>query len=151
MEQIVKPLRLEKGWSQEQLAEIAGLSVRTIQRLENGGACSLETAKALSAVFDTPPDYFLNNTSSLDAPQREKLADVERERRLRRRFKFYRHLISFLVVNAGLVLINLIFNPETIWFHYPLLGWGIGLILHAIKTFLHDWEKQLETRLHEKD
>ncbi|WP_419797184.1 MAG: 2TM domain-containing protein [Terasakiella sp.] len=151
MEQIVKPLRLEKGWSQEQLAEIAGLSIRTIQRLENGGTCSLETAKALSAVFDASPDTFLNNTPTLDTLQREKLADVERERRLRRHFRFYRHLIKFLIVNAGLALINLTFNPETIWFHYPLFGWGIGLILHAIKTFLRDWEKQLETRLSKKD
>lgn len=151
MEQIVKPLRLEKGWSQEQLAEIAGLSVRTIQRLENGGTSSLETAKALSAVFDTPPDIFLNNEPDLDTSQIEKLADVERERRLRRRFKFYRHLINYLIVNVGLAIINLTFNAETIWFHYPLFGWGIGLILHAIKTFLHDWEKQLETRLRKKD
>ena len=151
MEQIVKPLRLEKGWSQEQLAEIAGLSIRTIQRLENGNTCSLETAKALSAVFDTPPDTFLNTAPRLDAPQREKLADVERERQLRRRFKFYRHLFNYLVVNAGLAIINLIFTPETIWFPYPLFGWGIGLIFHAIRTFLYNWEKQLETRLREKD
>ncbi|STT48732.1 DNA-binding protein [Klebsiella pneumoniae] len=32
----VKQLRLQRAWSQEQLAEMAGLSVRTIQRIENG-------------------------------------------------------------------------------------------------------------------
>jgi transcriptional regulator with XRE-family HTH domain len=32
----VKQLRLQRAWSQEQLAELAGLSVRTIQRIENG-------------------------------------------------------------------------------------------------------------------
>ncbi len=30
----LKKLRVEKGWSQEQLAEISGISARTIQRLE---------------------------------------------------------------------------------------------------------------------
>jgi transcriptional regulator with XRE-family HTH domain len=32
----VKQLRLQRAWSQEQLAELAGVSVRTIQRIENG-------------------------------------------------------------------------------------------------------------------
>ncbi len=32
----VKELRTKKGLSQEQLAEASGLSLRTIQRIENG-------------------------------------------------------------------------------------------------------------------
>ncbi len=31
---IVRKLRLERNWTQEQLAEMCGISVRTIQRLE---------------------------------------------------------------------------------------------------------------------
>ena len=31
-----KAMRLDKGWSQEQLSKESGLSVRTIQRIENG-------------------------------------------------------------------------------------------------------------------
>ena len=50
---IIRELRLERGWSQEDLAEIAGLSTRTIQRLENGGRASLETLKCLAAVFES--------------------------------------------------------------------------------------------------
>jgi transcriptional regulator with XRE-family HTH domain len=30
----VKSLRLHKSWSQEQLAQLSGLNVRTIQRIE---------------------------------------------------------------------------------------------------------------------
>ena len=33
---IVRKLRLQRGWSQEQLAEMSGLSTRTIQRIERG-------------------------------------------------------------------------------------------------------------------
>jgi len=40
------------GWSQEHLAEAAGLSGRTIQRAENGEEMSGETLQALAAVFD---------------------------------------------------------------------------------------------------
>ena len=33
---LIQKLRLQRGWSQEQLAVLSGLSVRTIQRLERG-------------------------------------------------------------------------------------------------------------------
>ncbi len=49
---IVKKLRLEKHWSQEQLATMAGLSLRTIQRVEAGNPASAETLKSLASVFE---------------------------------------------------------------------------------------------------
>lgn len=49
---IVKKLRIEKGWSQEHLAQICGLNVRSIQRVESGNKTSLETLKTLSSVFE---------------------------------------------------------------------------------------------------
>ena len=48
----LKSLRLEKGWSQEQLATISGLSERTIQRAERGDMPSLATLRALAASFE---------------------------------------------------------------------------------------------------
>jgi len=50
---LLRELRLQRGMSQETLAEAAGLSTRTVQRLERGGLASMETAMALAAVFDT--------------------------------------------------------------------------------------------------
>ncbi|NKB33836.1 MAG: DUF805 domain-containing protein [Pseudomonadales bacterium] len=49
---LVKELRLNKQWSQTQLAEACGLNLRTIQRLENSGSASFESVSALAAVFD---------------------------------------------------------------------------------------------------
>jgi len=49
-------MRLGRGWSQEQLAEASGLSVRTIQRIENGQAPGLASAAALARVFDVGVD-----------------------------------------------------------------------------------------------
>jgi transcriptional regulator with XRE-family HTH domain len=42
---------LARGWSQAQLAELSGLSVRTIQRIENGATPGLESLKSLAAVL----------------------------------------------------------------------------------------------------
>ena len=47
----VRRLREQRAWSQEQLAELAGLSVRTVQRVETGNGASLETRMALAAAF----------------------------------------------------------------------------------------------------
>jgi transcriptional regulator with XRE-family HTH domain len=48
---VVKKLRLERGWTQEHLAHIADVSVRTIQRVERNGICDLETRSSLASVF----------------------------------------------------------------------------------------------------
>jgi transcriptional regulator with XRE-family HTH domain len=52
----VREMRLGRGWSQEELAELSGLSVRTIQRIENGRVPGLASAAALAAVFDVDAD-----------------------------------------------------------------------------------------------
>ena len=49
---IVKKLREQKHWSQDQLATMAGLSLRTIQRVEAGSPASKETLKSLASVFE---------------------------------------------------------------------------------------------------
>jgi len=49
---IIKRLRKERNWSQEQLAILSGLSTRTIQRIESGQSASLETQKCLASVFE---------------------------------------------------------------------------------------------------
>jgi transcriptional regulator with XRE-family HTH domain len=48
---LLKKLRNEKAWSQDQLAEISGLSLRTIQRIEKSGNTSLESKKAIASAF----------------------------------------------------------------------------------------------------
>lgn len=50
----VRRLRIERGWSQEHLAQVAGRSLRTIQRVEAEGIASLSTATSLAATFSVP-------------------------------------------------------------------------------------------------
>ena len=47
----VKTLREERSWSQDHLATVAGVSLRTIQRIESEGSASLETRMALASAF----------------------------------------------------------------------------------------------------
>jgi len=48
----IKLLREQRAWSQSHLAEVADLSLRTIQRIEKHGVASYESARALAAIFE---------------------------------------------------------------------------------------------------
>lgn len=64
----IKSLRAERGWSQEHLSEVSGLSSRTIQRMENEGSGSPESLMAIASVFSVSPD-------ELQAAYNEKIGD----------------------------------------------------------------------------
>ena len=48
---------------------------------------------------------------------------------------FYVHLSVYVIVNLGLFLINMTTSPGTLWFIWPLMGWGIAIVLHALRVF----------------
>ncbi|MFL6676982.1 MAG: helix-turn-helix domain-containing protein [Burkholderiaceae bacterium] len=50
----IKALREARAWSQAHLAEAAGLSLRTVQRMEAEGTASAETRLAVAAALDVP-------------------------------------------------------------------------------------------------
>ena len=52
---LIKLMREERGWSQEQLATISGISERTVHRVEKDGKCSLESKMALASAFEVSP------------------------------------------------------------------------------------------------
>jgi len=49
---ILKELRISRHFSQEQLAQMSGLNVRTIQRIESGKNASIESLKCLAAALN---------------------------------------------------------------------------------------------------
>lgn len=61
---------------------------------------------------------------------------------------FYVHLGVYLIVNAGLFAIDMLTSPGTTWFYWPLLGWGIGMAIHAFAFFTEgrllgpEWEER---------
>jgi hypothetical protein len=48
---------------------------------------------------------------------------------------FYIHVGVYVFVNIFLLLINLLTDPWSLWFYWPLLGWGIALAVHAFFVF----------------
>lgn len=150
----VQKLRLQKGWSQQQLAELSGLSTRTIQRIEAGQTPSTETLKSLASVFEIDFQQLQSEVdvvhSNTENEQAEKLALLK----VRKLKGFYIHLLQYVVIITGLLILNLVKSPEKLWVVWPALGWGIGVLFHAARTFDWipffgaEWEKrQVERRL----
>ena len=65
--ELVKSLRIRQAWSQEQLAEVSGLSLRTIQRIEKDGKCSLESIRSLCSVLDLNPADLVQDDGAIDS------------------------------------------------------------------------------------
>lgn len=158
---LIQKLRLQRGWSQEQLSEVSGLSTRTIQRLERGQPASLESLKALASVFEIDlkdlqePEM---NTTQTDPGLKDVRPDealaLAHVRKLR---AFYMHLFQYVIVIAGLALLNIATSPQYLWFIWPALGWGVGIAAHGLSVFARtsffdgDWERrQVEKHLGRK-
>src|SRR3954471_15539724 len=94
---LIQKLRLQRGWSQEQLAELSGLSVRTIQRLERGDTASVESLKSLGAVFET--DFSNLREPVMDETMRQGVShqEVLALARVRGIKGFYIHVAQYVV------------------------------------------------------
>ena len=70
---------------------------------------------------------------------------------------FYIHLTVYVAVNLLLFSINMIVSPDSLWFIWPLMGWGVGLFFHALSVygfgprFGADWEERKIRELMEKE
>jgi len=144
----IKALRLSRAWSQEQLAELCSLSVRTIQRIENGGQASLETLSAIAAVFEVNVNELYSETP-IEMENDEGLDSriTAARTRVAREYAFYRSVFIWFIVCSGLAVINLLTAPDNKWFLYPTLIWGTLLAIGGLRFFiLADWLQRRQQR-----
>ena len=154
---LVQKLRLQRGWSQQQLAELSGLNVRTIQRIEKGQEPSMESLKSLAAVFNvefsTLKEQGMDNVIS-ETQSAEEILAFNQVRKLK---GFYIHLAQYVLVVALLTVINALTTPNHWWVQWVVRGWGVGVFFHWLQIserfglFGSKWEKeQVEKRLGRK-
>ncbi len=164
---ILRKLRLQHGWSQEQLAELTGLSTRTIQRIERGGQPSLESANALAAVFKVDLSTFMtltgddsmNETQEQITQETDHIPTVSNDEKAAINYvkgikEFYGHLFMFVVFVTAFFTTGKFNHPQIGWL---VLGWAAGVVIHGLVAFEvfgsfgTDWEKkQIEKKLGRK-
>lgn len=126
---LVKKLRLERGWSQEQLAEISGINFRTIQDIEQGENNDIESLACLAAAFEIDfnelallSDEFMTDDEKAGSTHAKNIKS------------FYVHLIVFLISLPTLITV---FNMDLLnnWVVLIAAFWGTSLLLHGVKVF----------------
>lgn len=137
----------------EQIKESSGIGLANIvQRY------SLLTKK--NVFIEKSDDYFKVKLPVLSAKPNvvtEKTNDEDQayeraQKRVKELKSFYGNLISYCIIIPFLIILNLITSPRNIWFYWPMLGWGIGLVAHGMSVFAigKSWEEKKIREILEK-
>jgi transcriptional regulator with XRE-family HTH domain len=131
----IKRWREERHWSQEHLAGLADIGVRTVQRIENGEKASNESLMALAAAFNVDVAALTNDATiqaqaQLEAKWAKTLADL--------RLVFAINLASYIfgmLIFAGISFGDGSGGRTMMW---PAIWWtaataGFGLALAVVE------------------
>ncbi len=129
---IVKKLRVKNNWSQEQLAQFAGLSLRTIQRVEAGSKASLETLKSLASVFEVELSKLTEEIIVIDKNSNEWKSEPWYIRLLLLEVKKRSYMVAIEYFLLALGIVSwVVFQPLTLTTPIAFLGAYINLKLLA--------------------
>ncbi len=67
------------------------------------------------------------------------------------KYGFLVHFAIYCAVIFMLAIINLITSSEELWFIWPMLGWGIAIVIHAVAAFLLADQSQILDRMTERE
>ena len=137
----------------EQIKESSGIGLANIvQRY------SLLTKR--NVFIEKSEDYFKVKLPVLSAKpnvSNEIIEDKDKsyeraQKRVKEIKSFYGNLISYCIVIPFLIIVNLMTSPDDIWFYFPMLGWGIGVIAHGMSVFAigKSWEEKKIREILEK-
>ena len=134
----LKKLRLERHWSQDEVAKMSGLSIRTIQRIENGENAGLETLKSLAAVFEIEIE---------DSDKFKEIEQIRKEETYVQDIKGLYKLIAVAILSLILPFVLAIGDSFT-WnfFLWTLLSWVavIGIYsLNVFDFFGDEWKRKI--------
>ena len=114
---ILKELRLSRHLSQEQLAQMSGLNVRTIQRIESGHNASIESLKCLASALEVEISTLQQETLMIDKSSENwknlplflkiwfvfNFLQTRPTRRSAKRIEFAGHFFGFIFCCLGLI------------------------------------------------
>lgn len=132
----LKRWREERFWSQEHLAELSGIALRTVQRIESGGTASRESITALAAAYNVDAAALTYSPADKEAAEAQQKLNTGRSG-LR---------LSFLISAASWAFIMLVFagisltdgpggynmTAPAIWVTVGIAGHGLAVAIVEI-------------------
>ncbi len=126
-----------KQYSRQELQEILDVALsKQSQPGDFGEAELLETARELGL----SPEQVAAAEAEI-TERRELKVLVDAAKRSARK-SFTSHLLSYVLVNAGLLAVNVLEGAPW-WFQWPLLGWGLAVAVHVVnlvRTSEAEWQ-----------
>lgn len=129
----IKRWREERHWSQEHLADLAGIGLRTVQRIEKGEPASRETMKALAAAFNV-------DVMALAVDPGTEAAEIVRKKDAKliagMRLGFFISAASYvfgMILFAG---ISLGIGGSIFVMKWPMIWWTVGVAGHGLATII---------------
>ena len=129
----LKEIRNQKNWSQEELAQLSGLSLRTIQRVERAHTAGLDSLKSLAAALNIDVTELQKELSKAkgNADTDPKKTEADKKN------------ISMFYILSGMMIFSLIFplmsalQDASNWgpFIVMCIAWTILIAIMAITTF----------------
>ena len=134
----IKKMRLERHWSQDQLAEMSGLNIRTIQRIESGENAGLESLKSLGAVFER---------NIVDSDKKMEMEQIRKEEEYVQSIKGLYKLLAVAILSLVTPLI-LAVSDSSNWnvFLWLLLSWAVILGIYSLNVFDffgEEWKRKI--------
>ncbi len=138
---ILKELRISRHLSQEQLAQMSGLNVRTIQRIESGHKASVESLKCIAAVLEVDIQTLIQERLTMD-----KNSDVWKNLPLWLKWWFFINYLTFKPTRKsaerGMIFCHLFgFALSAFaWVDPKALPGGLALLLTAYFFHVLAWQ-----------
>lgn len=132
----------------EQLKESAGIGLANIvQRyalLTNDNVFIEKTEQTFKVKIPILIEKKSQTMTTYTSETTETIAYERAVKRVKELKGFYGNLISYCIVIPFLVILNLMTSPRQLWFYWPMLGWGIGLLAHGMNVFAigRNWEEK---------
>lgn len=125
----IRRWREERHWSQDHLADLAGIGTRTVQRIENGGGASYESVMALAAAFNV-------DVAALTFDPAAKAKSVDGEKAMEAlkalRVSFWIHFASYIFGMIVFLAISVSDSSGGFVMLVPAAWWTVGLAGHAL-------------------
>lgn len=134
----IKRWREERHWSQEHLAEMAGIGLRTLQRIENGDAASRESVMALAAAFNVDVGALVEDPEKQKAiAAQEKATKGLAGLKLSFMIHFASYvfgLIVFAAISLGDGAPGYVMLAPSLWWTVGVAGHGLAVVIVEIAT-----------------
>ncbi|WP_348112991.1 helix-turn-helix transcriptional regulator [Rhodoferax sp.] len=139
--EVIRKLREERAWSQEHLAAVTGLSLRTIQRVESEANASAETRMSLAAAFGVdlarlspPPPVAAPVLPSSSLPTSLGVVSSGPPESAPMLSYLHYRLLRFAVIVGLLVGLDVCQSGRVTWSRWVFIFGAVLMLLRAIKS-----------------